>query len=88
MAWQWSAFRSSKTMAGAVLVGFEMFVLYENLAAAAAWLRHVRSEALGVVRPQSWKSRKRCRPTPPILSAFCKPCCGTCCFHPGRCCSS
>jgi hypothetical protein len=49
MAWQWSALRSSKTIAGAVLVGFGMFVLYENLAAAAAWLRHVRSEALGVV---------------------------------------
>jgi hypothetical protein len=26
-----------------------MFVLYENLAAAAAWLGHVRSEALGIV---------------------------------------
>lgn len=49
MARQWTAFRSSQSIAGAALVGFGMFALYENLAAAAAWLSHVRSEALGVV---------------------------------------
>ena len=46
-------FRSSRSIAGAVLVGLGMFVLYENLAGAVAWLSHVLgangSEALGVL---------------------------------------
>jgi hypothetical protein len=49
MARQRAAFRSSKSIAGAALVGVGMFVLYENLAAAVAWLSHVRHEAMGVV---------------------------------------
>jgi len=46
-------FQSSRSIAGAVLVGLGMFVLYENLAGAVAWLSHVLgangSEALGVL---------------------------------------
>jgi hypothetical protein len=46
-------FRSTKSVAGAALVGFGMFILYENLAGAVAWLNHVRGansfEALGVL---------------------------------------
>ncbi len=46
-------FRSTKSIAGAALVGFGMFILYENLAGAVAWLSHVRGannfEALGVL---------------------------------------
>src|SRR5438477_1633337 len=53
MARQQTAFRRSKSIAGAVLVGFGMFILYENLAGAVAWLSHVlgadSSEALGVL---------------------------------------
>jgi uncharacterized membrane protein len=49
MARQRATFRSSKSIAGAVLIGVGMFVLYENLAGAIAWLSHVRHEALGVV---------------------------------------
>ena len=53
MARQRTAFRSSKSIAGAVLVGFGMFILYENLAGAVAWLSHVlgadSSQALGVL---------------------------------------
>ena len=46
-------FRISKSIAGAALVGFGMFILYENLAGAVAWLSHVLGsnsfEALGVL---------------------------------------
>jgi hypothetical protein len=46
-------FRSSQSIAGAVLVGLGMFVLYQNLAGAVAWLSHVLgangSETLGVL---------------------------------------
>jgi len=49
MARQRTTFRSSKSIAGAALAGVGMFVLYENLAAAVAWLSHVRHEATGVV---------------------------------------
>jgi hypothetical protein len=53
MARQRTAFRSSKSIAGAVLVGFGMFILYGNLAGAIAWLSHVlganSSERLGVL---------------------------------------
>ena len=48
-----TTFRSSKAIAGAALAGFGMFILYEHLAAAVAWLSHLlganSSEALGVV---------------------------------------
>jgi hypothetical protein len=44
-------FRSSKSIAGAALVGFGMFILYEHLAGAVAWSSHVLDansfEALG-----------------------------------------
>jgi hypothetical protein len=50
---QQTAYRSSKSIAGVALVGFGMFILYENLAAAVACLSHVlaanSSEALGVL---------------------------------------
>lgn len=53
MARQRTSFRSSKSIAGAALAGFGTFILYENLAAAVAWLSHVlganNSEALGVL---------------------------------------
>lgn len=53
MARQRTAFRSSKSIAGAVLVGFGMYILYGNLAGAIAWLSHVlganSSEGLGVL---------------------------------------
>jgi len=49
MARQRTAFRRSKSYAGAALVGVGMFVLYENLAAAVAWLSHVRHEAMGAL---------------------------------------
>jgi hypothetical protein len=53
MARQRTAFRSSKAIAGAALVGFGMFILYENTAGAVAWLSHFlganSSEALGVL---------------------------------------
>jgi len=46
-------FRNTKSIAGAALVGFGMFILHENLAGAVAWLSHVRGansfEALGVL---------------------------------------
>jgi hypothetical protein len=46
-------FRSSKSIAGAVLVGFGMFILYENLARAVSWLGHAlganSSDALGLL---------------------------------------
>jgi hypothetical protein len=46
-------FRSTKSIAGAALVGFGMFILYENLAGAVAWLGHILGtnsfEALGVL---------------------------------------
>jgi hypothetical protein len=48
-----TAFRSSKSIAGAAFVGLGMFILYGNLAGAVAQLRHVLdangSEALGVL---------------------------------------
>jgi hypothetical protein len=49
MARQGITFRSSRSIAGAALVVVGMFVLYENLAAAVAWLSHVRYEAMGMV---------------------------------------
>jgi uncharacterized membrane protein len=53
MAGQRTVFRISKSIAGAVLVGFGMFILYGNLAGAIAWLSHVlganSSEGLGVL---------------------------------------
>ena len=53
MARQRTTFRSSQSIAGAVLVGSGMFILYENLTVSVAWLRHVlganSSEALGVL---------------------------------------
>ena len=53
MARQRTAFRSSKSIAGAILVGFGMFVLYENLTGAVAWFRHVlsanSSDGLGIL---------------------------------------
>jgi hypothetical protein len=53
MARQRTAHRSSKSIAGVALVGFGMFILYENLAGAVAWLSHVlaanSSETLGVL---------------------------------------
>jgi hypothetical protein len=53
MAGQRTVFRSSKSIAGAGLVGFGMFILYGNLAGAIAWLSHVlganSSEGLGVL---------------------------------------
>jgi hypothetical protein len=52
MAGQGTAFRSSKSIAGAAFVGVGMFILYGNLAEAVAQLRYVLdangSEALGV----------------------------------------
>ena len=46
-------FRSTKSIAGAALVGFGLFILYENLAGAVAWLSHLLGansfEALGVL---------------------------------------
>jgi hypothetical protein len=46
-------FRGTRSIAGAALVGFGMFILYENLAGAVAWLSHVRGAnnfgALGVL---------------------------------------
>jgi hypothetical protein len=46
-------FRSSKSIAGAALVGFGMFILYEHLAGAVVWSSHVIGansfEALGVL---------------------------------------
>jgi hypothetical protein len=46
-------FRSTKSIAGAALVGCGMFILYENLAGAVAWLGHILGpnsfEALGVL---------------------------------------
>jgi uncharacterized membrane protein len=53
MARQGTAFRGSKSIAGAVLVGFGTLILYENLAGPVAHLRHLLgangSEALGVL---------------------------------------
>jgi hypothetical protein len=53
MAGQRTAFRSSKSIAGAVFVGVGMFILYENLAGAVAQLKYVLgangSDALGVL---------------------------------------
>ncbi len=53
MARQRTAFRSSKSIAGAALVGFGMFIQYEKLAGAVAWLSHVLGanspEALGIL---------------------------------------
>jgi hypothetical protein len=49
MARRRTTIRSSQSIAGAALVGVGMFVLYENLAGAIAWLIHVRNDALGVV---------------------------------------
>jgi len=53
MAGQQTVFRSSKSIAGAVLVGLGMFILYENLAGAVARLSHILgangSGALGVL---------------------------------------
>jgi uncharacterized membrane protein len=53
MAGQRTSFRSSKAIAGAALAGFGMFILYEHLADAVAWLSHVlganSSDALGVL---------------------------------------
>jgi hypothetical protein len=46
-------FRSTKSIAGAALVGFGMFILYENLAGGVAWLSHAfganNFEALGIL---------------------------------------
>jgi hypothetical protein len=46
-------FRGTRSIAGVALVGFGMFILYENLAGAVAWLSHVRGAnnfgALGVL---------------------------------------
>ena len=51
MGRQRTAIRSSRSIAGAALVGFGMFILYENLAGGVAWLSNVlradSSEALG-----------------------------------------
>lgn len=41
MARQRTAFRSFKPIAAATLAGFAMFLLYENLGGAVAWLSHV-----------------------------------------------
>jgi uncharacterized membrane protein len=53
VARQRTTFRSSQSIAGALLVGSGMFILYENLVVSVAWLRHVlganSSEALGVL---------------------------------------
>jgi len=53
MARQRTAFRSTKSIAGAAFLGLGMFILYGNLAGAVAQVRHVLgangSEALGVV---------------------------------------
>ncbi|MGI8770965.1 MAG: hypothetical protein ACR2JE_05985 [Acidobacteriaceae bacterium] len=53
MARQRTAFRSSKSIAGAALVGFGIFILYANLAGAVAWLTHLlgadSSQAVGVL---------------------------------------
>jgi uncharacterized membrane protein len=49
MARQRTTFRSSRSIAGAALVGVGMFVLYDNLAAAVRWLSHLRHEAMGAV---------------------------------------
>ncbi len=52
MARQAAASQSSKSIAGAALVGLGLFILYENVAAAIAYLRDVLgsngSEALGI----------------------------------------
>jgi hypothetical protein len=46
-------FRSTKSIVGAALLGFGMFILYEHLAEAVAWSSHVLGansfEALGVL---------------------------------------
>ena len=48
-----TTFRSSKSIAGAALVGFGMFILYEHLVGAVAWSSHLLGdnsfEALGVL---------------------------------------
>jgi uncharacterized membrane protein len=53
MARQRTAFRISRSIAGAALVGVGLFVLHENFAAAVTWLNHTlganRSEALGIL---------------------------------------
>lgn len=53
MARQLIPFRSPKSIAGAVLVGFGMFILYENLAGTVTWLSDFlspnSSEALGIL---------------------------------------
>lgn len=53
MARQRTAFRISRSIAGAALVGVGLFVLHENFTAAVTWLNHTlganRSEALGIL---------------------------------------
>jgi hypothetical protein len=53
MARQRTVFWSSKSIAGAALLGFGLFVLYENLAGAAVCVCHVlgadRSHAIGIL---------------------------------------
>ncbi len=53
MAEQQTTIRGSKSIAGAALVGFGIFIFYENLDRAATELRHllgiVPGEALGVL---------------------------------------
>jgi len=90
MARRQTVFRNSKAIAGAALTGFGMFILYEHLAAAVAWLSHVlganSSEALGVVPAVILASRKSCRPMAAITTAFCRLSSSTCWYHPGHCC--
>ena len=41
MAGRRAAFRSAKSITGAALFGFGMFILYDNLAGTTAWVSHV-----------------------------------------------
>jgi hypothetical protein len=62
-----------KSIAGAVIAGLGMFILYENLAGAVERLRHILvngSAALGGLRRPSCFFRKTCTRMPSITSGW------------------
>jgi hypothetical protein len=92
MARQRTTFRSSQSIAGAVLVGSGMFVLYENLVVSIAWLRHVlganSSEALGVLPAVILTISQVLQAHAANHQRFLQISFSTCWPPPGRCCSS
>src|ERR1700682_6336401 len=92
MAIQRTFFGLAKSILGTTLVGLGISNLYEKLDWTIAQLNHclgtIPWRALGVLPSIILATSRVLQAMPLITSGFCRVSYSTCCYRPGRCCSS